>query len=786
MGHVGALFHRFNNVLETRVSAIRIEALSALVAVVMSFLVIFGSWRRWSTHWFIRKGVMAAYILSFTLVTYTIGLMQSAAVKIEVYPIWAVCFLTVFGCTNSISAYSLDDNYHLWPQVYQCILYTIYALLIMFSVADGVTFIAVFPMLIIALVKVYIRIGSSIKATNLWLDSKIATDLMENKEFFAARRCEDGCSEDNEDYFTSRWSEHYDPNTMMADPYDDRNIMKGYPYVILFWANLDSFGGAALNFKPPYYALEATPKNFGVITIEEVWQECSKVHGPLQSSLQACKDIALSFSLYKLLVFRFFGYTSVASTKSKSWDLVFKKLLYHRTETDREYEWVFQVIETELAFLYDCFFTKYSSINSRSTTVWGLASVVSLLCVMALTVVRAAGIFPTGGRNDSSPSNVSVTKATEAENIITVTILVALALLEVLQMVFYWTSNWGRVHFVCKYISQLPASSRMKPSCSMRLIAFLSRIKLFSTRRYYWKQQLGQYCLFQSIGHPNKCLGRFVRIANICGWILGAVGLPHAFIAMPPEVSLGAEHVKVPRVVRQSVVRFLEQTGGHLTNGASSLVSNQASQLQWACSQRFRTSAEDKGSQTRTILTWHIATYYCKMQLTEGQQGADLNDLNVQVAMTLSQYCAYLIIFAAQLLPGHKCDTHCLLRAAAHEAASFLKDKGDRYTAMMSIEPDQQTIFGSGIKLGKQLQDIPCDTWRWKVIADFWSEMMLYLAPSDNIKGHIEQLAEGGEFITHLWALLYHAGIVKREDHHENRTEDPEGHSLEDLASLCV
>ena len=39
---------------------------------------------------------------------------------------------------------------------------------------------------------------------------------------------------------------------------------------------------------------------------------------------------------------------------------------------------------------------------------------------------------------------------------------------------------------------------------------------------------------------------------------------------------------------------------------------------------------------------------------------------------------------------------------------------------------------------------------------------MLYVAPSDNVKEHIECLANGGEFITHLWALLTHAGILQR------------------------
>jgi hypothetical protein len=40
--------------------------------------------------------------------------------------------------------------------------------------------------------------------------------------------------------------------------------------------------------------------------------------------------------------------------------------------------------------------------------------------------------------------------------------------------------------------------------------------------------------------------------------------------------------------------------------------------------------------------------------------------------------------------------------------------------------------------------------------------MILCVAPSDNLKGHKEAIARGGELITLLWVLLFLAGIVSR------------------------
>lgn len=117
----------------------------------------------------------------------------------------------------------------------------------------------------------------------------------------------------------------------------------------------------------------------------------------------------------------------------------------------------------------------------------------------------------------------------------------------------------------------------------------------------------------------------------------------------------------------------------------------------------------------------------------------------------------------------------------AGEAKRFLPYGRDKYQALKDYgeEESEATILQSGAKLGKQLAEIEDVTRRWKVLADFWSEMLLYIAPSDNVDEHIEQLTRGGEFITHLWALLSHAGILQRDQPNLSnmRAENSQGSS---------
>lgn len=76
---------------------------------------------------------------------------------------------------------------------------------------------------------------------------------------------------------------------------------------------------------------------------------------------------------------------------------------------------------------------------------------------------------------------------------------------------------------------------------------------------------------------------------------------------------------------------------------------------------------------------------------------------------------------------------------------------------------NDDNIFTQRLKLGRQLEEeIKNDDDRWKLLAEFWAETIIYIAPSDNAKAHMERLAQGGEFLTHVWPLLTHAGILQR------------------------
>ncbi|KAF8665914.1 hypothetical protein HU200_053998 [Digitaria exilis] len=133
--------------------------------------------------------------------------------------------------------------------------------------------------------------------------------------------------------------------------------------------------------------------------------------------------------------------------------------------------------------------------------------------------------------------------------------------------------------------------------------------------------------------------------------------------------------------------------------------------------------------------------------------GGQLSDGNA----TLHRWCSHDLSWACH---GDEVTTTTDVLLVWHIATGLFK---------ISTESSHE-VLKKGSRLAKQLVQEAAGAGGedavWEHLAEFWSEMVLYLAPSDNVKAHIQALQRGGELITHLWALLLHAGIISRPARH--------------------
>ncbi|KAF8659607.1 hypothetical protein HU200_058361 [Digitaria exilis] len=226
--------------------------------------------------------------------------------------------------------------------------------------------------------------------------------------------------------------------------------------------------------------------------------------------------------------------------------------------------------------------------------------------------------------------------------------------------------------------------------------------------------------------------------------------------------------VKLSENVMNAIIDFLIESHGHLTNGVASLEKNGVlGDLSWACD-----ATTTDGAVSRTILVWHIATTLCEHQLDK--QGRE--EEAVRKASTLSKYCMHLLAFAPNLLPDHSSISESILDQSIDKGGGRWQEldkvlEGDtdlesRFKELLKVnigdgDVSEAPLVAQGVHLARQIgmQDSKL---QWKILSDFWVEMMAYISPSNDAWAHLEVLARGGEFITHLWALLTHAGVLKR------------------------
>uniref|UniRef100_A0A0E0JI50 DUF4220 domain-containing protein n=1 Tax=Oryza punctata TaxID=4537 RepID=A0A0E0JI50_ORYPU len=174
------------------------------------------------------------------------------------------------------------------------------------------------------------------------------------------------------------------------------------------------------------------------------------------------------------------------------------------------------------------------------------------------------------------------------------------------------------------------------------------------------------------------------------------------------------------------------------------------------------------------ILVWHIAT--CIFEIKHPHKPSNAPAVT---ATRLSRYCAYLLSSAPELLPDDKAWSEKLYKSVKKITEPIFRKSNKRpmnyEDILQKLEESRQkknleeksnsnTELENGVALGKKLvnETRGAEQEGWEILAGFWSAMVLYIAPSDNLGAHREAIARGGELITILWTMLTHAGIISR------------------------
>ncbi|KAI3437351.1 DUF4220 domain-containing protein [Psidium guajava] len=634
--------------------------------------------------------------------------------------------MIAFGSADSISAYSLEDNEQWKSYNWQIVIKLIWlALLIDLYVIDRSNQVgtAIDCLFVVLVLKTRERARAMMAASqhSLERNTKVIADYM---------------SVEHESGGVSRGD--VDPVRMRGYTYLVRGEEeRSRPLTILVLVKE--------LFKCRRRKEEATPApNYHMtldkdklITIDKVW-ECegrllrSSGGGDPHNKL---KDICLSFALFKLLRLRYAGYSLPQEAHKKTWNLIRDGLLPNNdgslSNNDNGYKRAFRVVEVELTFLFDFFYTKYgvifhptNKLIEFATAVFGIWATTSLLK------------HHDGPYNDCQlatlPNGLSV------DVLVTSAMIIWFVVVELMQFFFMAFSEWAKVIWICKYVQYKSWQDYVWIERMIRVICGVWLLKP-------WEQKLRQYSFLESyLYNPSRLLNNVVMAT---------------YIDQTRDGQRQSTPIQLPEEVKQAVFHALKSNyGTKLENGQASLrAKNESRKLLWACWLE---------TQTQVIMVWHIATSFCEHRLP--LEGSDLPATkSFLVATSLSRYLAYLVAFAPRLLPDHPYVAESVFNQAIIEARDFFqkcKRMGDRVKKMEEngLSARGETVINRGARLGKQLaNDIKDKETIWRILADFWVEMLLYVAPSDNARAHADHLARGGEFVTHLWALLSHAGFER-------------------------
>ncbi|KAM3318340.1 hypothetical protein ACQJBY_035838 [Aegilops geniculata] len=712
---------------------LRLEVVVLASALVLSSLVLYGSTQRRSSDRVLRGVMWIAYSLSYVVVTYAVGIIQEGPFHGQTFVLWASALLLIQASAYAAPVHSRRDVDQRKKLLLQHALQTALVLwLILNAIGANTSYrAAIWAFWSLSVLKTVAKIVEMVRSSLPDPSVKVVAEYMDVEQFLAADQlpADPKTMQGYKYLFHGEEAiQHQQQLSHQYHPSQDEILMTTTTSSVLT-RTTSSILTATMS--------SASPKVKGVVTIDQVYQWIDR-HGYNDVERDMAKDFCLAFSLFKLLKRRFYGYIPAEAGSPKSLDLVLTGLIHHAvTGPDA----AFRVVEAELAFLYDFLYT-------RNILPVGVRTYIFIAVVM-LSLTMWTAFVGTLGPGYSRP-HVGVK---DLDRSVTVVLVVITAGLEVCQALAAFSNNWRYVMTVYRCVRDERPWTKQRHG---HLWCWKQSITPPATT--YWEQKIGQYVLLHWYDH---------RPWNVRSWIT-------LYLVEPRRQGQKRGRRKdLPTQVRRAVLASLKASGGKLTNGVATVQRHGLSQqLTWACV---------FPKLTDQILVWHVVT--TRFDWISGGDGTDDGVGNHRlVARKLSNYCAYLVAFVPEMLPDPSYNAEQIFDTTVRQARDQLagcRTTRDILARLEEIQSKEESFYLEGgslyeragsssvvekaALLGGQIRvSVPDEGRRWKVLAEFWAEFVLFLAPSDNVDIHAEMLGAGGEFMTQLWALLSHAGILER------------------------
>ncbi|CAM0151673.1 unnamed protein product [Urochloa decumbens] len=182
----------------------------------------------------------------------------------------------------------------------------------------------------------------------------------------------------------------------------------------------------------------------------------------------------------------------------------------------------------------------------------------------------------------------------------------------------------------------------------------------------------------------------------------------------------------------------------------------------------------EKADFDESLLMWHVATDLCRVMEKQGPP-TPLEARLRPIGETLSEYMLYLLVKQTDMLSATAGIGMQAYRDTRAEISRFfslvptMRNPMDARVMLLSVNTSQKpstvkgdlskSVLFDAVILAKALRDLHDDELMWEVVAGVWGEMLTYAAGKCRGSTHVQKLNRGGELITLVWLLMEHMGL---------------------------